>query len=249
MTAELDTVTKRPRTPNDPYTHLTDEQARNIKKDASPFFHTKSADGGASSGPIYEPKEGGRYNRDRYTNVTSQHLVRGISGSQPFGWIDFQWSRFPPEEYNTCRGRAAVRWGPNKAGERTRSHFFGESIDRYTTVDMYRRNPTNYPGRVVMDCGRPADGYYAQKYPTRTTWFGSSVPLNRQQVMEGVYQKTMAEYEDIRKAEQLARESRRDQWPEFSEYTDRYLLATRTEPVLSDLEEKKRNIETAKLSA
>ena len=30
---------------------------------------------------------------------------------------------------------------------------------------MYRRNPTNYAGRVVMDCGRPGDGYYAQKFP------------------------------------------------------------------------------------
>ena len=53
------------------------------------------------------------------------------------------------------------------SGERTRSHFHGESIDRYTTIDMYRRPPTNYPGRVVMDCGRPADGYYAQRYPCK----------------------------------------------------------------------------------
>ena len=51
------------------------------------------------------------------------------------------------------------------SGERTRSHNYGETIDRYTTIDMYRRNPTNYPGRVVMDHGRPGDGYYAQKYP------------------------------------------------------------------------------------
>ena len=52
-------------------------------------------------------------------------------------------------------------------GERTRSHNFGESIDRYTNIDMYRRPATNYAGRVVMDCGRPADGYYAQKYPCK----------------------------------------------------------------------------------
>ena len=55
------------------------------------------------------------------------------------------------------------------AGERTRSHFFGESIDRYTTIDMYRRPATNYAGRVVMDCGRPGDGYYTQKYPCKYT--------------------------------------------------------------------------------
>ncbi len=32
MAAEVDTVTQRPRTPNDPYTLLTEEQIRNIKK-------------------------------------------------------------------------------------------------------------------------------------------------------------------------------------------------------------------------
>jgi len=60
------------------------------------------------------------------------------------------------------------------SGERTRSHYFGESPDRYTTIDMYRRPATNYSGRVVMDCGRPGDGYYTQKFPCMfyyaTTW-------------------------------------------------------------------------------
>lgn len=55
-------------------------------------------------------------------------------------------------------------------GERTRSHFFGESIDRYTTIDMYRRPATNYADRVVMDCGRPGDGYYTQKNPCTHRW-------------------------------------------------------------------------------
>jgi len=32
MPNELDAYTKRPRTPNDPYTLLTDEQIRNIKQ-------------------------------------------------------------------------------------------------------------------------------------------------------------------------------------------------------------------------
>lgn len=101
----------------------------------------------------------------------------------PYCWIDHQYQRDAPEEYNTCRGRAAVRWGPNKAGQRTifpmrtnklsagersRSHFMGENIDRYTNIDMYRRPPTNYNGRVTMDCGRPGDGYYALKYPCKS---------------------------------------------------------------------------------
>lgn len=240
-----DSLTQRPRTPNDQYTVLTEQQIRNIKKDPSPFFHTTKRETALKDN---KPREGGRYYLDRYCNVTSEHNVRG-NLSQPFGWIADRHERTPPEAYNSCRGRAAVRWGPNKAGERTRSHFAGESIDRYTMIDMYRRPPTNYPGRVVMDCGRPGDGYYAQRYPSRTTWFGSSVPLNRTEIMTSLAPKTVDEYKQIHEAEQSMRAARQNQWPEFSEYTDKYLLQTRVEPQLSSLEEKKRNITMAKIAA
>jgi len=238
-----DVVTCRPRTANDQYTVLTEQQIRNIKKDASPFFHTEIKDTPALD---VKPREGGRFYVDRYCDVTSEHLVRG---TQPFGWIDNRKERDPAEEYNTCRGRAAVRWGPNKAGERTRSHLFGENVDRYTTIDMYRRPTTNYPGRVVMDCGRPGDGYYAQRFPSRTTWFGARIPLNRNEVMTSVYPKTMDEYEQIQRTEQAARSQRRDQWPEFSEYTDKFLLKTKTSPRISSFEERKRQAALAKLTA
>jgi len=235
MAAEIDSVTQRPRTPNDQYTHLTDEQIKNIKKDVSPFFHTISRESAAAARNP-PPREGGRHYRDRFSSATSEHLVRGHK-TQPFGWIDSQWCRYPPEEYNSCRGRASVRWGPNKAGERTRSHFYGESIDRYTNIDMYRRNPTNTPGRVVMDHGRPADGYYSQKYPARTTWFGSSVPLNRTEILNTVHSKTQAEYDEIKRSEQCARLMRTESWPEFSEYTDQFLLhGTRTLPPIESRE-------------
>lgn len=239
--SELDVLTKRPRTQNDPYTQLTEQQIRNVAREVGPHFHVISA----PRATLITKPGGSRQYVDRYCQVTSQHLTRGISGTQPYGWIDSQWKRFPPEEYDTCRGRAAVRWGPNKSGERTRSHFFGESIDRYTNIDMYRRNPTNYPGPVVMDCGRPADGYYAQKYPTRTTLFGSSAPLNRTQVMESVHRKSMAEYENIRHAEQLARNARKESWPEFSEYTEKYLLRAKTAPRTTGLQEMKRHVQSA----
>jgi len=52
------------------------------------------------------------------------------------------------------------------AGDRTRRHFFGEEVVDYTTIDMYRRPATNYTGRVVIDCGRPGDGYYTQRFPS-----------------------------------------------------------------------------------
>ncbi len=51
------------------------------------------------------------------------------------------------------------------SGERTLSHFAGQNADRFTMLEMYRRNPINHPGPVAMKYGRPGDGYYAQKYP------------------------------------------------------------------------------------
>ncbi|KAK2147969.1 hypothetical protein LSH36_524g00000 [Paralvinella palmiformis] len=211
--------------------------------DVTPFFFTSKREQPRLD---KKPREGGRYYLDRYCDVTNEHLVRS---RQPFGWIDERKDRFPPEKYDTCRGRAAVRWGPNKAGERTRSHYFGESPDRYTTIDMYRRPATNYSGRVVMDCGRPGDGYYTQKFPSRTTWFGAGIPLNRTEILSSVYPKTSAEYEQIKATEQAARAQRIDQWPEFSEYTSKYLMHTKTEPRLSSFDERKKRAEMAKLSA
>ena len=52
------------------------------------------------------------------------------------------------------------------SGERTRSHFFGEQIESFLNVDMYRRPATTYTGRVVMEYGRPGDGYYTQRFPS-----------------------------------------------------------------------------------
>ena len=70
-------------------------------------------------------------------------------------------------------------------------------------------------------------------FTARTTWLGSSVPLNRTNILESVSRKTRADYEEIQRAEQMAREARRDQWPEFSEYTEKFTLRTKTEPSLS----------------
>ncbi len=63
----------------------------------------------------------------------------------------------------------------------------------------------------------------------RTTYFGSSVPLNRTNILTSIYPKTTAEYAEIEAAEQLARKSRNGDWPEYSEYTSRYLLHTPSE--------------------
>jgi len=70
-------------------------------------------------------------------------------------------------------------------------------------------------------------------FTARTTWFGSTAPLNRSNVMMDVYKKTAAEYAEIRQAEVMAREARTNQWPEFTEYTEKYLLQTKTAPSLT----------------
>ena len=61
-------------------------------------------------------------------------------------------------------------------------------------------------------------------FSASTTWFGSSVPLNRTQIMESVRGKTLAEYEEIKNFEQEARKAREGEWPEYSEYTCKYTL-------------------------
>lgn len=101
-----------------------------------------------------------RFAKPHHTDSVNRNLVR-IETKAPFCFIKQQKSK----DYDNCRGLASVKWGPNKSGEATRSHTFGEDVERYTMIDMQRRNPTNYSGRVVMDCGRPGDGYYAEKFP------------------------------------------------------------------------------------
>lgn len=238
MATEVDIITKRPRTPNDQYTVLTDEQIRNIDQDSSTFFHTLKRDVGPPANGF--PREGGRYYMDRYAALTSRHLLSGQQQTCPtFMWIGDQKRNDLPSEYTSCRGMASVKWGPQKIGEHTRSHFYGENVERYTLIDAYRRPATCYAGRVVMDCGRPGDGYYAQRYPDRTSWFRTSAPLNCRNVLQSVHRKPESRYDEIRQTEEMVRRMRTDLWPEYTEYTDKYLLQTRTTVELAPLEKAK----------
>ena len=56
------------------------------------------------------------------------------------------------------------------------------------------------------------------------------MPLNQTQVMGSVYRKSAAEYDEIKAAELMARQERKGQWPEYTEYTDKYLMGTKTQP-------------------
>ena len=40
-----------------------------------------------------------------------------ISGADHYGWIDEKHDRTLPAEYDTSRGMASVKWGPNKNGK------------------------------------------------------------------------------------------------------------------------------------
>ena len=42
-----------------------------------------------------------------------------------------------------------------------------EDPKRFTRPEVYRRPPTNLPGDVWHDYGRPTEGYYAQRNPSR----------------------------------------------------------------------------------
>ncbi len=48
-------------------------------------------------------------------------------------------------------------------GFRTRSHYEGEPVERFTSIDLYRRPPTNQPGNVIFDHGRATNGYFLQR--------------------------------------------------------------------------------------
>lgn len=50
-------------------------------------------------------------------------------------------------------------------GIKTTGYMYGQPTHMFTKIDMYRRNPTNTPGQTNVKFGRPAEGYYTQKYP------------------------------------------------------------------------------------
>ena len=64
------------------------------------------------------------------------------------------------------------------------------------------------------------------RFSARTTFFGSSVPLNRTDVLTSVYPRTQAQYAGEEAHERTVRGLRAGEWPEYSEYTSKYLMRT-----------------------
>ena len=105
-----------------------------------------------------------RHYVDRYTETYSQHLIRNVSVYNPYCYISKDaFEHNPPEEYSSSRAGAYPTWGPDQTGIRTRSHFVAEPVDRFANIDMYKRPPTNQPGTIIFDHGRPNNGYYLQR--------------------------------------------------------------------------------------
>lgn len=67
----------------------------------------------------------------------------------------------------------------------------------------------------------------------RVTWFKSSVPLNCTNILQSVHRKPKSEYKRMLGIEQMVRRERTNQWPDYSEFTDKYLLRSRVPPKLS----------------
>jgi hypothetical protein len=105
-----------------------------------------------------------RFYLDRTVDSISQHLVRGQSATQPFCYIKKDtFNRHPPAEYSSSAFGAYPTWGQDQAGHRTRSHYVEEPVERFVNIDMYKRPPTNQPGNIIFDHGRPNNGYYLQR--------------------------------------------------------------------------------------
>lgn len=105
-----------------------------------------------------------RFYVDRSTDTYNQHLIRGESASQPYCYITKdKFNHNPKAEYSSSDYGAYPTWGVDQAGHRTRSHYVEEPVERYVNIDMYRRPPTNQPGRIIFDYGRPNNGYYLQR--------------------------------------------------------------------------------------
>jgi hypothetical protein len=95
------------------------------------------------------------------------HLRTGgtVGGGTEFTYITPQaYSSKLPEKYNGCKEDSYPKWYPNRAGDRTLAHLReGEPVERYVSIDMYRRPPTSRSGQIIFDHGRPNDGYYLQR--------------------------------------------------------------------------------------
>lgn len=131
-----------------------------IDRNASPLFFRKE--------PISTATGAFRRYRQRQTDSVPMSQLRtggAVGGGTEYTFVTpeaYTWKL--PELYNGCGHEAYPKWYPNRAGERTLAHLREfEPVERYVSIDMYRRAPTARPGHIIFDHGRPNDGYYLQR--------------------------------------------------------------------------------------
>ncbi|CAF1016207.1 unnamed protein product [Rotaria sp. Silwood1] len=230
----------RPRSPNAPYTILTKEQESSIDRTASPLFFNKSRI--STSTGAYR-----RFRQRQTDSLPMSHLRTGgaVGGGTEYTYITPQaYTSKLPEKYNGSNADGYPKWYPNRAGERTSAHSQeGIPIERYVSIDMFRRPPTARSGQIIFDHGRPNDGYYLQRNGYNTTWFGSNIELNRRHILDSIQPKTIAEYAQEKANQQDRYQKANDKWPYLSEYGEQFVLGTTVERKhKTDLEHAKQHI-------
>lgn len=208
----------RPRSPNVPYSFMSDTIIKNNPKSAESIFHETVK-------PEDNLPKVKRHFLDRSTDTFNEHLIRGISASQPYGFIAKEaHNRFLPPEYTASRAGAYPTWGPAETGFRTRSHYVAEPAEKFMNIDMYKRPLTNQPGNIIFDHGRPNNGYYLQRNQYDNTWFNTTLKLNRTDILKNIQPKTKAEYTSLDELRKTLTRSKTLNWPFVSEYTDKFEL-------------------------
>lgn len=139
---------------------MSKEQESSIERTASPLFFSKARNS-AANGAF-------RCYRQRQTDsVPMSHLRSGgaVGGGTEYTFVTpqaYTWKL--PEKYSGCTADAFPKWYPNKAGDRTEKQLQNTvPVERYVSIDMYRRAPTARAGQIIFDHGRPNDGYFLQR--------------------------------------------------------------------------------------
>ncbi|CAF1158835.1 unnamed protein product [Rotaria sordida] len=230
----------RPRSPNAPYTILTKEQESSIDRTASPLFFNKSRI--STSTGVFR-----RFRQRQTDSLPMSHLRAGgaVGAGTEYTYITPQaYTSKLPEKYNGSTADGYPKWYPNRAGERTLAHLReGIPVERYVSIDMFRRPPTGRSGQIIFDHGRPNDGYYLQRNGYDTTWFGSNIELNRRHILDSIQPKTRTEYEQEKINQQNHYRKENNKWPYLSEYGEQFVLGTTVErKQKTDLERAKQHI-------
>jgi len=208
----------RPRSPQTQYTLMPDELKQNNNKNPNTFFHNTTR-------VLTEAEKKPRHFLERYADTTNQHVIRGKTASQPYCYIRRDaFDQNLPEAYVASPDGAYPPWGPADTGFRTRSHYVAEPVERFVNIDMYRRPPTNQPGQIIMDYGRPNNGYYLQRNQYQNTWFGAKLKLNQRDVLKDIGEKSETEYNEIKHLNSNLSRSKSMNWPFVSEYEQRFAI-------------------------